>query len=112
MAMRRSRARFGFVAVAVAWVALCQPALAISIKVATVHFGPVLGDVTGNRVRLIALSEEAAAQGAKVIVHTEMATSGYAYFSRAELSKVAEEVPGPTTAALGAVAAKYGAYIA
>lgn len=83
-----------------------------TVRVATVHFAPVLGDVTGNRAALVALSTEAAQNGAKIIVNTEMATSGYSYFSRAELSGVAETVPGPTTDALGAVAKQYGAYIA
>ncbi|MCX4246373.1 nitrilase-related carbon-nitrogen hydrolase [Paraliomyxa miuraensis] len=80
-------------------------------EVATVQFAPVLGDVEGNRTELVRLSKEAAEHGAKIIVHTEMATSGYAYFSREEISKVAETVPGPSTTALGEVAREYGVYI-
>jgi predicted amidohydrolase len=81
------------------------------VKIATVHFGPQFGDVSGNRARLVALTEEAAKNGAKIIVHTEMATTGYAYFSRSEIAKVAEPVDGPTASALGSVARQYGVYV-
>jgi predicted amidohydrolase len=85
---------------------------ATEVKVAVVHFGPKLGDVAENRTRLVALTEEAARNGAKIIVHTEMATSGYSFFSRAEIAKVAEPVPGPTTDAIGVIARRYQAYVA
>jgi predicted amidohydrolase len=61
---------------------------------------------------MVALAREAAANGAKIIVLPEMATSGYSFFSRAEIAPVAETVPGPSTAALGAIADQYDAYIA
>jgi predicted amidohydrolase len=82
-----------------------------AVKVATIHFAPILGDVAGNRTKLVGLSSEAARNGAKIIVNTEMATAGYAYFSRFEISKVAEPIPGPTTKAIGEIARRYGAYI-
>src|SRR4051812_37687310 len=81
------------------------------VKIATVHFGPAFQDVTANRARIVALTEEAAKNGAKIIVHTEMATSGYAYFSRSEIAKVAEPIQGPTASAVGAVARKYGVFV-
>jgi predicted amidohydrolase len=81
------------------------------VKIATVHFGPALGDVAGNRARIVALTEEAAKNGAKIIVHTEMATSGYAYFSRGEIARVAEPADGPTAAAVGAIAKQYQVYV-
>jgi predicted amidohydrolase len=88
------------------------PAAARSpVRIATVHFGPTFQDVASNRARLVALTEEAARNGAKIIVHTEMATSGYAFFSRSEIAQVAEPIEGPTAAALGAVAQRYGAYV-
>ena len=83
-----------------------------TVKVATVHFRPVLGAVTANRQQLVALTAEAGQNGAKIVVHTEMATSGYSYFSREQIAGVAETVPGPTTRALGAVARQYGLYVA
>jgi predicted amidohydrolase len=82
-----------------------------AVKIATVHFGPKLGDVAGNRARLVALTKEAARNGAKIIVHTEMATTGYAFFSRSEIAKVAEPVEGPTALELGRVARQYGVYV-
>ncbi|WP_026617490.1 nitrilase-related carbon-nitrogen hydrolase [Ensifer aridi] len=87
-------------------------AYASSVGVAAIHFRPELGNVAGNRTRLLALNEHAAKMGAKIIVNTEMATSGYAIFSRADMSRVAEEIPGPTTNALGDIAKRYGVYIA
>lgn len=86
-------------------------ARAESVKVAAVHFGPVFADVTGNRARLVQLTTQAAENGAKIAVLTEMATSGYAFFSRAELAKVAEPLDGPTIKALGDVARKYQIYV-
>jgi predicted amidohydrolase len=82
-----------------------------TVRVATVHFGPVLANPTMNRAVLVQLTTQAAQGGAKIVVHTEMATSGYSFFSRQEISGVAETVPGPTTQALGAVASQYGIYV-
>ena len=88
---------------------LAEPA---TVRVATVNFAPKLADVAGNRAEIVRLTEVAARAGAKIIVHTEMATSGYSYFSRQQISGVAETVPGPTTKAVGAVAKQYGVYVA
>lgn len=89
-----------------------KPPAQASVKVAVVHFAPSLGDVPANRQELVRLTEEAAGNGAKIVVHTEMATSGYSFFSREEISRVAETVPGPTTKALGEVAARHRIYVA
>jgi len=83
-----------------------------SVRVAAVHFDPILGDVPSNVQRLLALDEAAAKSGAKIIVNTEMATSGYAFFSRHDLEKVAEPIPGATTNAFGKLSKQYGVYIA
>lgn len=91
---------------------LAGDAWANEVVVATVHFDPTLGDVTTNRARLLALDEDAAKAGAKIIVNTELATTGYAFFSRTEFGKVAEPIPGPTTIAFGKLAKQYSAYIA
>jgi predicted amidohydrolase len=88
------------------------PAHAQTVRVAAVHFRPTLGDVPANRARLVSLTERAARGGARIVVHTEMATSGYAYFSRGEIARVAEPIPGPTTRAIGRVARRYGLYVA
>ncbi len=96
----------------IAFMVWAGSAHAATVKVATVNFAPVLGNVTVNRQSLVDLTIEAAQAGAKIIVHTEMATSGYSYFSREQISGVAEQVPGATTQALGAVASQYGVYVA
>lgn len=83
-----------------------------TVKVATVHFEPKEGAVAANRADLVRLAKEAARGGAKIIVLPEMATSGYSFFSRAEIATVAETIPGPSTYALAAVADRYNAYIA
>lgn len=83
-----------------------------SVKVAVVQFRPQMGDVPGNLRRLVALTGEAGKAGAKIVVHTEMATSGYSYFSREQIRKVAETIPGNTTRLLGQVASKYQLYVA
>jgi hypothetical protein len=80
--------------------------------VAAIHFEPLEGNVTQNVQKLVALTTEAARHGAKIVVHTEMATSGYSFFSREQVAKVAEPIPGPSTRALGAVAKRYGIYVA
>lgn len=82
-----------------------------TIRVAAVHFGPEEGNVARNRSRLVQLTQEAAEHGAKVVVHTEMATSGYSFFSRDEIGAVAETIPGPSTRAIGEVARRYGIYV-
>src|SRR5436309_1883280 len=64
------------------------------VTVAAVHFAPTLKDLEANRRKIAALTEEAAQKGAQIVVHTEMATSGYSFFSREEISHVAEAVPG------------------
>lgn len=91
---------------------ICSAAQAATVKVATVNFAPILTDVAANRKAIVQLTEEAARNGAKIIVHTEMATSGYSFFSREQISRVAEQIPGPTTNDIAAVAAKYQVYVA
>ncbi len=83
-----------------------------SVKVAVVQFRPQMNDVAGNLRRLADLTDEAGRAGAKIVVHTEMATSGYSYFSREQIRKVAETIPGNTTRSLGRIASKYRLYVA
>lgn len=83
-----------------------------TVKVAVVQFRPQVNDVSGNLRRLIALTDEAGRAGAKLVVHTEMATSGYSYFSREQIRQVAETIPGHTTRSLGRIARKYRLYVA
>lgn len=53
-----------------------------SIKVAAVQFNPQLNERDKNIEALLKVVEEAAQNGAKLIVTPEMATTGYQYASR------------------------------
>src|SRR5215212_3793494 len=48
-----------------------------TVKVAAVQCSSELGDVAGNRKKLTALVEEAAANGAKIVVLPETSVTGY-----------------------------------
>jgi predicted amidohydrolase len=78
---------------------------------AAIQFEPEMFATERNIARLTELTEEAARAGAKLIVHPEMATTGYCWASRAEIASEVEPIPGPTTARFGAIAAQYGCYI-
>lgn len=82
-----------------------------SVKVAAVQFESRLGDLDGNRRRMLELAEEAAENGAKLIVFPEMATSGYIFENRHEIAPYVEPIPGPTTELFQAVAEKYSCYV-
>ena len=72
-----------------------------------VEFNPVLNDRDGNLAKLAEALEEAAANGARLIVAPEMSTTGYAYDSREAIEPFVDTVPGKPTAALAAIAAKH-----
>ncbi|WP_043906182.1 nitrilase-related carbon-nitrogen hydrolase [Parageobacillus genomosp. 1] len=82
-----------------------------SVKVAAVQFESHLGDLDGNRHRMLELAEEAAENGARLIVFPEMATSGYIFENRQEIAPYVEPIPGPTTELFQAVAKKYSCYL-
>ena len=68
-----------------------------SLKVAAIHFSPVLQDKQLNIKKLYNLNVKAAQLGAKIIVNPELGTTGYVYNSREEIEVYAETIPGPTT---------------
>jgi predicted amidohydrolase len=78
---------------------------------AAIQFEPAMFETDRNVSRLITLTEEAARRGAKLIVHPEMATTGYCWASRAEIAPYVEPIPGPTTDHFAAIAAKHDCYI-
>ncbi len=88
-----------------------EPSIA-PYKVAAIQFDPVLGEVNNNITRLLRLTEEAARHGARLIVHPELATTGYCWLSREEVAPYVEPVPGPTTNRFAQLAAQYDCYIA
>jgi predicted amidohydrolase len=80
-------------------------------QAAAIQFEPVLFEREANIGRLLALTEEAAENGARLIVHPEMATVGYCWQSREEIAPFVEPIPGPTTDIFSIVAARYNTYI-
>jgi predicted amidohydrolase len=80
-------------------------------KAAAIQFEPTLYEKERNITRLLAMCEQAAAQGAKLLVTPEMGTTGYCWYDRAEVKPFVETVPGPTTDRFLAIAQKYGCYI-
>jgi predicted amidohydrolase len=80
-------------------------------RVAAIQFEPKLFAKDANLAALLALTEEAAAGGARLIVTPEMATTAYCWTSRDEVANDVEPVPGPTTERFGAIAARHGCWI-
>lgn len=81
------------------------------VKAALVHASVNWKDKEKNLAKLLALNEKAAGAGARIILNTELATTGYAFESRADIAPLTETIPGPTTGAFGQIAKKYGCYI-
>ncbi len=81
------------------------------VRVALIHAAIKWKDKEYNLRRLLALNEEAAAGGARIIVNPELATTGYAFAGRKDISPFVETVPGPTTELFGALARRYGVFI-
>ena len=81
------------------------------LKVALIHASISWGDKDKNIAKLLAMNEDAAKKGSKIIVNTELATTGYAFESRKEIAPLAESIPGPTTEAFGLIAKEHGSYI-
>jgi predicted amidohydrolase len=81
-------------------------------KVAAVEFNPELFEFERNIERACAVTEEAAANGARLIVLPEAALSGYIYRDRAQFRPYMDRVPGRGTEAIAAICAKHGCYVA
>lgn len=81
-------------------------------RVAALQFNPRLGEKVQNIERLLQLVEEAANEGARLIVLPEMATTGYCWTSREEVAPYVEPIPGPTTTQFQELATRHDCYIA
>ncbi len=81
-------------------------------KVAAVEFNPELFEFARNIKRACAVAEEAASNGAKLIVLPEAAFSGYIYRDLDQFLPYMDTVPGKGTDALATVCANHGCYIA
>ena len=116
----------------VAALLVIQPAFAAdkpaTVKVAAVQCSSDLGDVAGNTKKLTALVEEAAKNGAKIIVLPEAAITGYLSqdlktnwrlaalpiektFVGKDPAPFAETIPGPSTDHFAALAKRLDVYI-
>lgn len=78
---------------------------------AAVQFEPTMFEKARNVDRLLTLVEEAADQGAALIVTPEMGTTGYCWVDRAEVAPFVEPVPGATTDRFAAVAKARGVHV-
>ncbi len=80
-------------------------------RVAAIQFEPAFSAKDRNLGRLLALTREAAMNGARLIVTPEMATTGYCFASRAEIAPLVEPIPGPATARFGQIASEHDCLI-
>ena len=80
-------------------------------KVAAVQYEPSQFKKDYNIDSLIKLCEEAAKNGAKLIVTPEMGTTGYCFLNREEISSLVESIPGPTTKKFYEIAKKFNCFI-
>lgn len=82
------------------------------VTVACVQMEPVFAEVKHNVATSISMIEEAAAQGANLIVMPELCNTGYVFASRTEAFSLAETVPeGYSTQAWLACAVRLQVYI-
>ena len=81
-------------------------------KVAAVEFNPEFMEFEKNIQGACAMAEEAAKNGAKLIVLPEAAISGYIYRDLEQFLPYMDTIPGKTTDALVKVASAYSCYIA
>lgn len=79
--------------------------------VAAINCEPKMFEKEKNLAKQYALVEAAAQNRAKLIALPEMATTGYCWYNREEVSPYVEAIPGPTTDLFGTIARKYNCYI-
>jgi 5-aminopentanamidase len=82
----------------------------VAMRVAVVQFDPTLGDIERNLRSIDGALEQAAEQGASLVVFPECAVSGYVYRSLDEALQVAESIPGQVTDFLATSAARHNLY--
>jgi predicted amidohydrolase len=81
------------------------------ITCAAVQTQPVLADQKSNLKQSLALIDQCASKGAKLIVFPECSLTGYCFDSREEAEGAAEEIPGPLTEALAAKAQEMDIFV-
>lgn len=83
----------------------------MTVKVAAIQFEPTMFRQEENIQALLALCEQAAEQGAKLLVMPEMGVSGYCWQNREEIAPYVDTIPGNTTRRFAALAARYDCYL-
>ncbi len=81
------------------------------MRVAVAQIEPRLGEKERNLETCLARMEEAAAEGAQLLVLPECAIPGYIFESADEALPFAEEIPGPSTELLEREARRLGLYV-
>ena len=83
-----------------------------AIKIACIQMEPVIGEKERNVRRSLELVEDAAANGAHLLVLPELCNSGYVFDLREEAFALAEEIPnGPTCRGWQEAARKHNLHI-
>lgn len=83
-----------------------------TVRVACLQMTVTIGEKEHNLARSVSLIQKAAAEGAKLIVLPELCNIGYAFANRADVWRLAENVPdGPTCKVWDALAREHGIYI-
>jgi len=85
--------------------------VADTLKMALVHPRLKRGGPEYNLALLLELNRRAARSGARVILNTELALSGYTFAGRDEMASCAQSLEGPACRALGALAREFGVYL-
>ncbi len=86
------------------------------MNLAVVNFRTIWGNKEANLNRIVGYARCAAKQGADMVLFPEVSLSGYddpedtPYAEKVQVN-LAEEIPGPATAAVAEVAKQYGVYI-
>lgn len=82
------------------------------VTVACLQTQPLFGETSHNVAESIKMIEQAAAQGANLMVLPELCNTGYVFASRAEAFSLAETIPsGPSSEAWIACAARLNIYL-
>lgn len=83
-----------------------------AVVVASIQMEPRIGETAANVAHSLLMIEEAAGQGANLIVLPELCNTGYVFRSRKEARALAEPVPeGPSATAWLEIAARLGLHI-
>lgn len=82
------------------------------VTIACIQMEPVVGEKNANLEKSIGMIEEAAGNGARLVVLPELCNSGYVFESRSEAFELAEPVPdGPTVRAWSEAARRHGLHL-